>query len=161
MAYLYSIVYQPVGQEYEDPMGDYIRVPAQQVNLVANHGIEGDQKAGHHPERQLNLLSLEWLERIALLGYRTGPGQFGEQIIVSGMPVEELQPGTRLQLGSTVIEVTKARTGCSRLEAAQGKSIAGLGALGVLARVITGGSISVGDAVGVLAAVEKEETPAH
>lgn len=161
MAFLSSIVYLPVGQEYEDHMSDYIRVPAQQVNLIANHGIEGDQKAGHNPERQLNLLSQEWLDRVAALGYRTAPGQFGEQIIVSGLAVEQLQPGTRLQLGSTIIEVSKARTGCSRFEAAQGKSVEGLGALGVLARVITGGSISVGDPVSVMETAGKEKAPAN
>lgn len=161
MAYLYSIVYQPIGQEYQDHMGDYIRVPAQQVNLIPNHGIQGDQKAGHHPDRQLNLLSQEWLERAAALGYRSAPGQFGEQIIVSGLAMEELQPGTRLQLGGAVIEISKARTGCNRLEAAQGKSIAGLGALGVLARVITGGSISVGDPVSVVETASTQAAPAN
>ena len=152
MPTIHSIVYQPVGQEYTGPIKDYNRVPAEQAHLVAGHGIAGDQKAGHHPARQINLLSREWLQRLAPVGYRTEPGQFGEQIVVSGLAVESLAPGVCLQLGSEArIEITKARTGCERLEAAQGLTIQGLGSIGVLAKVVTGGTIRVGDPVTVLA----------
>ena len=154
MAHISSIVYQPT--EYPDGgrESDYIRVPLQSAALIANHGIEGDMKAGHHPERQLNVLSQEWLNRAAAQGYRTAPGQFGEQMIITGMEVVELASGTRLQLGDqAVIEVVKGRTGCTRFEAAQGKKIGDLGALGILARVITTGTVAVGDPVKVVESV--------
>jgi MOSC domain-containing protein YiiM len=65
-----------------------------------------------------------------------------------------LPPGTRLQLGdAAVLEIVKGRSGCTRLEAAQGKSITGLGPIGMLARVITSGPIRVGDPVRVLEVV--------
>jgi len=151
MASIYSIVYHPLDQEYQDREGDYIRHPLQSAQLIANHGIQGDQKAGHHPDRHLNLISLEWLAAVKPKGYRAEPGQFGEQIIIAGLAVEGLEPGDRLQLGSeALIEVTKLRTGCERLEAAQGKSRDGLGPLGAMAKVITGGAIKVGDPVVVL-----------
>ncbi|MBE0698286.1 MAG: MOSC domain-containing protein, partial [Anaerolineaceae bacterium] len=87
-------------------------------------------------------------------GYKTGPGQFGEQIIIEGLAMETLRPGTRLQLGkSACIEITKPRTGCDRLELAQGLSIKGLGPLGVLAKVVSGGEIEAGDPVTVLETV--------
>ena len=148
MPSIFSIVYHPPDQEYQDRDGDYIRHPLQRANLIAEHGIEGDQKAGHNPDRHLNLISLEWLASVQPKGYKTAPGQFGEQIIVEGLAVEQLEPGDRLQLGSdALIEVTKLRNGCDRLEAAQGKSREGLGPLGAMARVITGGAIHVGDPV--------------
>ena len=149
MAQIYSIVYQPSDKKYGSPNGDYIRVPLQQAMLIADHGIEGDAKAGKNPNRQLNLLSLSWLERLKPLGYRTDPGQFGEQIIIKDMDVGELQPGDRLRLGQTAtIEITKARTGCERLSAAQGQSNEAFeNQVGMLARVITGGEITVGTAV--------------
>ena len=154
MAHITSIVYQP--REYPEGTheSDYIREPLQTATLIAKHGIEGDLKAGHHPERQLNILNQEWLDRAAQKGYKTAPGQFGEQIIITGMELLELSPGTRLQIGDqAVIEVVKGRTGCTRFEAAQGKQIGDLGALGILARVITGGEIAVGDSVSVVEAV--------
>jgi MOSC domain-containing protein YiiM len=49
-----------------------------------------------------------------------------------------------------VLEVVKVRTGCSRPEAAQGTPIAGLGPVGVMARVISGGLIRPGDPVAVV-----------
>jgi MOSC domain-containing protein YiiM len=154
MAAIESIVFQPEGMEYAQGQAEYLRIPAQKVRLVAGHGIAGDQKAGHHPDRQLNLLSCAWLESAAAKGYKTGPGQFGEQIIINGLAVEMLQPGTRLQVGdSACIEITKTRSGCDRLELAQGLSIKGLGPLGVLAKVINSGEIAVGDPVTILETV--------
>ena len=151
MAHIHSIVYQPIDQAYGEHLDYYIRVPLQQARLIADHGIEGDQKAGHNPMRQLNLLSREWLTAIQPKGYKTEPGQFGEQIILADLAVENLEPGTRLQLGNEAsIEITKSRTGCERLELAQGKSIEGLGAIGVMAKILAGGTISVGDSVTVI-----------
>ena len=151
MASIISIVYQPEDQAYGETRTDYIRTPLQNAKLVAGHGILGDRKAGHNPERQLNVLSQEWLEAVGTKGYRNGPGQFGEQIIVSDLPVEKLTPGTQLQLGESArIEVVKTRTGCERLEAAQRKSIQGLGPIGVMAKVVTDGVIEVGDSVTIL-----------
>lgn len=151
MAHLTSIVYQPRDRHYADGETDFIRVPLEAAELMAGRGIRGDRKGGGNPDRQVNLLSTGWLSMAAERGYRTAPGQFGEQLIVDGIDLTDLSPGTRLQLGdAAVLEVIKGRTGCSRLEAAQGKSIAGLGHIGLLARVLVGGPIRVGDAVVVL-----------
>jgi len=151
MASIYSIVYQPVGQNYDEDRQAYIRVPFQRANLVADFGIEGDQKAGHNPKRQLNLLALEWLAEKGAVGYKAEPGQFGEQLILSGLDLASVPLGTRLRLGETAsIELVQPRTGCTRLEVAQGKSIDSLGPVGMMAHVITGGPIAVGDPVTVL-----------
>ena len=148
MASVVSIVYQPEEKALDERQPDYYRVPLQSATLVEDHGIQGDQKAGHHPDRQLNLLGKEWLAAQGAKGYLSGPGQWGEQIIVDGVVLENLPPGTQLQLGEdAVIEIVKPRTGCTRLEAAQRKSIQGVGPIGAMARVITGGVVNVGDPV--------------
>ena len=159
MAHIYSIVYQPKDQPYGERLDDFIRIPVERASLIAGQGIDGDQKAGRHPNRQLNLLSHEWLLALQPKGHRTGPGHFGEQIVVAGLAVERLQPGVRLQLGrEACIEITRPRTGCGRLELAQGLSVAGLGPIGILARVIASGTIGVGDPVTVL---EQAANPAN
>lgn len=153
MATISSIVFQPLGRSYTDPMGDFIRVPTEEAELVADHGIRGDQKAGGNPTRQINLLTRDWLDRMAAEGYRTGPGEFGEQFILDGIRFEDLQPGIQIALGTgAVIEITKPRTGCDRLQAAQGKSIPAhvLPAIGYLARVVSGGMVRVGDPARIL-----------
>jgi len=150
MATIFSIVYQPEDKKYEERHGDdFIRDPLTKANLIANHGLEGDAKAGRQPSRQLNILSLDWLNEIKELGYATQPGQFGEQIIIRDLDVNALKPGTQLQIGSTaVVEISKPRTGCIRLEAAQGRSNDAFGGLvGQMAKVLTGGEIQVGDTV--------------
>ena len=149
MSKIYSIVYQPEDKKYGDRIGDFIREPLQEATLVADHGIKGDAKAGRGRSRQVNILSREWLDGLKALGYRTEPGEFGEQITVQGLEVEKLQPGERLQIGeSATIEITKARMGCGRLEAAQGRSNDAFGGMvGMLAKVVAGGDIRVGDEV--------------
>ena len=130
-------------------MAGFIREPLQQATLVADHGLEGDAKAGRSRSRQLNILSLEWLENLRSRGYHTESGEFGEQIIVQDLDVEHLLPGDRLQIGeSATIQITKARTGCERLEAAQGLSNEAFGGLvGMMAKVVASGDIFVGSTV--------------
>jgi MOSC domain-containing protein YiiM len=151
MPTIVSIVYQPLDRPYAEGDVDYIREPLAEAELAAGHGLRGDRKAGHNPNRQVNLVSTDWLAMAAAKGYRAAPGQFGEQLIIDGLALVALPPGTHLALGdSAVLEIVKGRTGCERLEAAQGKSIAGLGPIGVLARVINDGTIRVGDEVKLL-----------
>ncbi len=154
MPSIQSIVFQPLDESYGQRFDRFIRVPAQTARLIADHGIEGDQKAGHGRSRQLNLIPTDWLAARTAEGYRTGPGEMGEQLIVAGLRFDEMAPGLRLQLGSQVeIELTKSRTGCTRLDAAQPRPLPDaikLAGIGYMARVITGGVIRVGDPVTIL-----------
>lgn len=152
MGEIFSIVYQPQDDVYGERVGDFLREALHEATLVADHGIKGDRKAGRNKNRQLNILSLEWLESLRPLGYQTEPGSFGEQIILKGLPLETMQPGDRLRIGAeALVEITKPRTGCIRLEAAQGQSNATFdGLVGMMARVVDGGVVRVGDSVEML-----------
>jgi MOSC domain-containing protein YiiM len=145
-----SIVYRPRGTGR--PQDRYSRVPAERVRLVAFQGIEGDMK-GSATKRQLNVMCAETLAELGAEGFRVAPGEMGEQIVVAGVDFTALAPGARLKLGEAVIEVVEPRTGCQRFEMIQGQSRHLVqGRLGVIARVVTGGEVSVGDAVEVLSA---------
>ena len=75
----------------------------------------------------------------------------GEQIVIAGLDSATLIIGARLKLGLAVIEVGIPRTGCARFEMIQGKpKQAAKGLLGVMARVIASGEVSVGDGVEIL-----------
>jgi len=144
-----SIVYTPYPPGPR-PQDRYERVPVERVRLVENRGIEGDAK-GRPGERQLNVMCAEVLAELAAEGFRTGPGEMGEQVVVAGVPTADLVPGARLQLGGAVVEVVLPRTGCARFEHIQGKpKQSAKGRLGVMARVVTGGEVAVGDAVRVV-----------
>jgi len=148
---LISIVYQPLDRSYaaDDRLGDFIRVPVESIEVIADFGLRGDQKARKGSVRQVNVLSAEWLELLTSLDYRTGPGEMGEQLIVSGFPIDDLRSGDRFRIGEyVVLEITKPRTGCSRLEQAQGQPLCEFQpAIGMLTRVIIGGTIRLGDRV--------------
>jgi MOSC domain-containing protein YiiM len=146
-----SIVHTPHGIERR-PEDHYARVPLDATVLVVGQGIQGDRK-GTSRERQLNIMSTETLASLRADGFRTGPGQMGEQIVVSGIEIDRLPPGAQLRLGEAVVEVTLPRTGCDRFALIQGHPISEVnGRLGVMARVVVGGAVRVGDAAAVLKA---------
>ena len=149
MSEIYSIVYKPQNLP-DQPSEHYTRVPLQTAALIENHGIEGDRKGGN-PKRQLNIMTLEVLAELGKEGFTVEPGRMGEQIIVSGLNMNDLVEGDQVQLGDAVIEVVSYRTGCDRFKALQSKDPTDAkGRLGVMAKVVSGGQISVGDAVKVL-----------
>lgn len=150
MGEITSIVYKPADLP-DKPADHYTRVPLTQARLVAGYGIEGDRKGGH-PKRQLNLMCADVLAELAEAGFQVAPGQMGEQIMVRGVDLAALAVGDRLRIGAEAeIEVTDQRTGCDRFETLQGKKRSeAAGQMGVMARVITGGAIQIGDRVQVL-----------
>lgn len=150
MPAIVSIAYSPPN-EVSRPADRYQRLPTQQATLLAGQGIEGDRK-GKWGERQINVMSAETLALLQNEGFKTGPGEMGEQIVIAGIDFNALPVGARVQLGaSAIIEVTMPRTGCDRFEHIQGK-FKGLarGRLGAMVRVVAGGPIAVGDTALIL-----------
>ena len=164
-----SIVYKPEGMQ-SDQEDHYLRVPLSSANLIAGYGIEGDRKGGN-PKRNLNIMSSKILETLRKDGFSTQPGQIGcaafgnrcrqmgEQIVIQGLDVGNLAEGDRLQFGDRAcVEVVSHRTGCQRFEHIQGKSPQeAAGRMGIMAKVVTGGMIAVGDSVRKTA--EKRRSP--
>jgi MOSC domain-containing protein YiiM len=146
MSELTSIVYKPA--EAEATKTAYTRLPLREARLIAGCGIEGDAKGGR-PERALNIMSVETLESLAGEGFRVNPGQMGEQLIIAGLVVDTLPIGTRLQIGDEAcVELTQPRTGCNKFEACQEKPAQQAAErLGMMANVVAGGTIRVGDSV--------------
>ena len=153
MPHITSIVYSPK-IDYQEPADEYLRVPVSMADLVVGHGIDGDRK-GSQPDRGLNVMSAEILAGLAREGFKTGPGQMGEQIVIAGLDFAALGEGVRLQLGpAATIEFIKNRTGCERFEHIQGQPRATVAdRVGFMARVVVGGLIKVGDPVSVLETV--------
>jgi MOSC domain-containing protein YiiM len=150
MARIVSIAYSPPTAEPR-PKDNYHRDSFSKALLSVERGIDGDRK-GKARDRHLNVMSATTLASLAAEGFKTGPGQMGEQIVVNGVEIDALPVGARIRLGEVaVVEVTSARTGCDRFEHIQGKPKKLVrGRLGVMARVVTGGPIAVGDPVELL-----------
>jgi MOSC domain-containing protein YiiM len=152
MSAITSIVYRPQSIPAH-PNDHFSRLPLQRTRLIEKYGIEGDCKGGH-PERQLNIMSQESLNALSGEGFLTEPGQLGEQLIIDGLgaTLNSLDEGTQLRIGAeAIVEVTSLRTGCERFEAIQGKAPSkAAGRLGLMAKVVQGGAIAVGDSVEIL-----------
>jgi len=149
MSELISIVHKP--HNAPPAVGAFTRVPLREAQLVAGYGIEGDAKGGSQ-KRQLNIMSAETMQKLAAEGFLTGPGQLGEEITIAGMAIDVLPVGTLLRIGEQArVEVTEPRVGCGRFEEYQGKLRENAaGRMGVMARVIEGGMIRVGDVVSIV-----------
>lgn len=148
MAHVVSIVYRP--KKTGRPQDRYERVPAEQVQLAPFKGIVGDQKGGS-TKRQLNVMRAETLAELSAEGFKVAPGEMGEQIVLTGLDPAAFAEGTRIKLGGAVIEVGILRTGCARFEMIQGQPRDVVkGRLGVLATVVSGSEVAVGDAVEVI-----------
>ncbi|MBQ7158890.1 MAG: MOSC domain-containing protein [Treponema sp.] len=120
--------------------------------IIENFGLEHDAHAGS--ERQVSLLSAESVE--AFRQKTNGeiplpPGVFGENLLVSGIPLTLLPIGTRLRTGTVLLEMTqigkKCHTGCEIAKRA-GECI--MPHEGVFAKVLSGGVVKNGDTIEVL-----------
>lgn len=145
-----SITYSPKDTDAKPPH-HFSRMPLDSAQLVAGYGIEGDRKGGHH-KRQINIMAQATLDALHAEGFKTAPGEMGEQMVLEGLDVDNLEIGTRLQLGDhAIVEMTTPREGCDRFEHIQGKEVdLTTGRLGILVQVIESGTVRVGDPVTVL-----------
>lgn len=87
---------------------------------VAALGLAGDahNDAAHHggPERALCLYSLERIQALQAEGHPIFPGAAGENLTLSGLDWERIQPGAQLRLGNQVkVEVTRFTAPCNTI----------------------------------------------
>jgi MOSC domain-containing protein YiiM len=124
------------------------------VNVSVEAGLEGDfrgaVKPGGRGRRQVSLVERgDWETAMAAVGHSLPWQDRRANLLVDGLDLPQI-PGTRLRIGTVVLEITQECDPCSRMETLA----AGLKAAltpdwrgGVLARVIEGGVIAVGDAI--------------
>ena len=126
------------------------KLPVEEAELVEDYGLRGDAHAERGSTRQVSLLEWEAANaffRDSRLAYR--PGIFAENIVVSGLALRRLSPGDRLRLGEqAIVEITQRGKQCHshcRIFEELGRCL--MPEQGLFARVITGGSLKVGDKV--------------
>lgn len=88
--------------------GGVPKLPIEEAYVDWN-GIEGDvQKTREHhgrPFQALCLWSTEVIDRLRVDGHPIFPGAAGENLTLSGLPWDEVRPGTRLRIGDVECEV--------------------------------------------------------
>lgn len=124
------------------------------VHVSVEAGLEGDfrgaVKPGGRGRRQVSLIERgDWDAAMAAVGHSLPWQERRANLLVDKLDLPQI-PGTRLRIGTVVLEITQECDPCSRMETLA----AGLKAAltpdwrgGVLARVIEGGAIAVGDTI--------------
>ncbi len=106
------------------------KLAAEQIVLMADHGVEGDYHAGktirhrylarkdptRPNNRQVLLVDTRILGQVQGQGISLQPGELGENILIDGLDLMAQEIGTRLEIGPALIELTEIREPCSQLD---------------------------------------------
>jgi MOSC domain-containing protein YiiM len=116
--------------------------PHERITAVAGHGFEGCAHA-NPPKREVLFVSREHLEALDL-----EPGAIRENLTIEGTDVHEWPVGQQVRVGDAVFEITMVCDPCHKMDALRDGLRAQLdGKRGMLARVVEGGEVAVGDRV--------------
>ena len=145
----------------------------QEIEIAANYGVQGDYHAGEFVRhrylakkdptrlnvRQVLLADDRIYANIAAHGIPPVPGSLGENVVVAGIDLMNLPVKTRLSINEVILEITEVREPCYQLnqihpdlqavvmpDEKDENSWRG----GMMAVVIRGGSVRVGDRVRVV-----------
>lgn len=124
--------------------------------VIENHGLEKDAHAGNW-HRQVSLLSYEAVEAFRARGAKVEDGAFGENLLVEGFDFKSYPVGTIFQCNDVVLEITQIGKQChSECEIFHQVGDCIMPREGVFARVLHGGTVSVGDKVKKISNVLKD-----
>lgn len=124
----------------------------QQISLRAGWGAEGDAHAGKW-HRQISLLPKESIEAFRKQGVEIAYGDFGENMVISGLDLPRFPVGTRLRIRSALLEITQIGKACHNscaIRERTGDCI--MPRDGVFAVVLKDGVVKAGDLVEVIGA---------
>ena len=121
--------------------------PVPEIQLRAEHGIEGDAHAGHW-HRQVSLLATESVAPMRAVLPDLPAGAFAENILTGGLALKALPIGTRLRVGGALLEVTQIGKECHKdcaIRQQVGDCV--MPREGIFARVRTGGTVRPGNQI--------------
>jgi MOSC domain-containing protein YiiM len=129
------------------------RVAARGVNLDGDE--QADRKAHGGPDKAVYAYAVEdvrwWEEQ---LGRSLAPGEFGENLTISGVEVSGALVGERWQIGSALFEVSEPRVPCWRLGVRMNdplfpRRFSEALRPGAYLRIVVEGDVGAGDEIGV------------
>jgi MOSC domain-containing protein YiiM len=125
--------------------GSGVSEPRERVLAIESQGIEGCAH-GNPPRREVLLVSKEHLDAVGVEA-----GAIRENVTVEGTDVHSWPVGQRVKVGAAVFEITMVCDPCHRMdELREGLRSEIDGKRGMLAHVVEGGKIAVGDAIELL-----------
>ena len=118
--------------------------PVQEANAITGMGLEGDRSCAEGNMRQVLLMDKETLDDLEL-----EPGQIKENITTTGLDMSQTRPGQVFFIGDQVtMEIVGECEPCSKMNALQPGLLDRINhRRGMLALVINGGALKVGDPI--------------
>ena len=118
--------------------------PVQEATALSSKGLEGDRSCSEANVRQVLFMDKETLDRLDLQ-----PGQIKENITTAGIDLTQAKTGQVFFIGEQVtMEVVGECEPCGKMDGIRvGLKERLNGKRGMLATVINGGDIKVGDAI--------------
>jgi MOSC domain-containing protein YiiM len=115
---------------------------------VSEAGLAGDLHAHdkhNRPDRAVSLLDVEVMSELVSEGFPLEPGTAGENLTVSNLHVQQMVPGTLLEIGAVRLRLEAPRKPCYVLDKIDPRlKDAIVGRCGYMASVIRGGTIEPG-----------------
>ena len=112
---------------------------------IVGQGLQGCAHA-NPPKREVLFASLEHLESVGV-----EPGAIRETLTVDGADVQTWPVGQQVRVGEALFEITMVCDPCHRMDELRDGLRAELdGKRGMLARVVEGGEVAVGDEIELL-----------
>ena len=118
--------------------------PVQQATAISGMGLEGDRSCRAHNPRQVLVMDKETLDELQL-----EPGKIKENITTTGLDLSRAEVGQVFFMGDQVtMEIVGPCEPCGKMDAIRPGLRGDLdGRRGMLATVINGGPIRVGDPI--------------
>lgn len=117
----------------------------ERVLAVENQGLEGCAH-GNPPRREVLLASKEHLDAVGV-----EPGAIRENVTIEGADVQTWPVGQRVKVGGALLEITMVCDPCHRMDELREGLRAELDdKRGMLAHIIEGGEIALGDPIELL-----------
>jgi len=117
----------------------------ERVNAVAGQGFEGCAHA-KPPQREVLFVSQQHLDALGLES-----GAIRENLTIAGTDVHDWPVGQRVRAGGALFEITMVCDPCHRMDELRDGLRAELdGKRGMLARVVQGGEVALGDELSLL-----------
>lgn len=148
------------------------KLEVDEIRLIEDFGVEGDYHAGKFVRhrylakkdptmpnlRQVLIVDTVILDEIARKDIHLKPGMMGENMVLDGISVMDLEIGTQIEIGETLLEITEIRNPCLHLNEMHPRLLKTVATkvdgvvrrnAGMMARILQGGWVRPGDAVRV------------
>ena len=125
-----------------------VKTAVPEIQVKENHGVISDAHAGEL-KRQVSLLAVESVNKLRNKIPMLEPGVFAENILTSGICLYELSIGTKIRVGTALLEVTQIGKDCHNegcaIKKQTGECV--MPREGIFASVLEDGIIKPGDGI--------------